>query len=141
MLQVTVILQPSVTGIVRGHLSSDTFWLLEFAMAKVTSATKQMACLSDKCCFCLIFWKQGQKTFIFLTSCKKQKLKSAKMEPKLQQSQVSPSHVAGLIVTSGSTCAPVHASASGQAPEGHHRETDRGPASKKLRVSFFKKFF
>ena len=52
--------------------------------------------ISSKCCFCFIFWKQDQKTFMFLTSCKKQKLKSVKMEPKLQQQQVSKPWVSGL---------------------------------------------
>ena len=37
----------------------------------------------------VFFWEQGQKAFMSLTSCKKQKLKSVKMEPKLQQRQVS----------------------------------------------------
>lgn len=80
----------SLLDCVRGRFFSDTFYGLELAMAEVPFPATQMVCMANKrCCFCLIFWKQGQKAFTFLTSCKKQKLKSVKMEPKLQQSPVS----------------------------------------------------
>lgn len=88
--QVAGLRQPPVPGTVRGRFSSDTFSELDLAMAEIPFPATQMVCIANKrCCFCLIFWKQGQKTFIFLTSCKKQKLKSVKTEPKLQQSPVS----------------------------------------------------
>lgn len=64
--------------------------------SKLLLSPNPVACISSKCCFCFIFWKQGQKTFMFLTSCKKQKSKSVKMEPKLQQQQVSKPWVSGL---------------------------------------------
>ena len=63
--------------------------------SKLLLSPNPVACISSKCCFCFIFWKQGQKTFMFLTSCKKQKSKLVKMEPKLQQQQVSKPWVSG----------------------------------------------
>ena len=63
--------------------------------SKLLLSPNPVACISSKWCFCFIFWKQGQKTFMFLTSCKKQKSKLVKMEPKLQQQQVSKPWVSG----------------------------------------------